>query len=75
MYFDEVLRNSKAGTDDALISLTYVALARIYEYFDQDEYAVKIYEAAIGIGDVTGGAYKEAVAARERLLKKSSPQR
>lgn len=75
MYFDEVLRNSKAGTDDALISLTYVALARIYEYFDQDEYAVKIYEAAIGIGDVTGGAYKEAVAARERLLKKSAPQR
>lgn len=68
-FFDEVLRNSKAGADDALISLTYVALARIYEYFDQDEYAVKIYEAAIKIGDVQGGGYKEAVASRERLLK------
>jgi len=68
-YFDEVLKNSKPGSDDALISLTYVALARIYEYFDQDEYAVKIYEAAIRIGDVTGGAFKEAVSSRERLLK------
>jgi hypothetical protein len=68
-YFDEVLKNSKPGSDDALISLTYVALARIYEYFDQDEYAVKIYEAAIRIGDVPGGAFKEAVSSRERLLK------
>jgi hypothetical protein len=30
---------------------------------------VKIYEAAIRIGDVPGGAYKEAIAAKERLLK------
>jgi len=68
-FFDEVLRNSQPGVDDALMSLTYVALARIYEYFDQDEYALKIYEAAIRIGDVPGGAYKEAQSARNRLLK------
>jgi tetratricopeptide (TPR) repeat protein len=68
-FFDEVLKNARPGTDDALMSLTYVALARIYEYFDQDEYAVKIYEAAIRIGDVPGGAYREAESARTRLLK------
>ncbi len=68
-FFDEVLRNSQPGVDDALMSLTYVALARIYEYFDQDEYALKIYEAAIRIGDVPGGAFKEAQSARTRLVK------
>jgi hypothetical protein len=55
--------------DDALISLTFVALARIYEYYDQNEYAIKIYEKVISMGDMKGGAYQEAVVARERLLK------
>lgn len=55
--------------DKALISLSYVALARIYEFYGETEYAVKIYEAAIKIGSVPDGAYNEAVAARERLAK------
>jgi hypothetical protein len=55
--------------DTALISLTYVALARIYEYYDQNAYAVKIYEKVISMGDMPGGGYQEAVAAREKLLK------
>lgn len=57
-------------TDKALISLSYVALARIYEFYGETEYAVKIYEAAIKLGDVADGAYSEAVAARARLTKK-----
>lgn len=68
--YTNVLRAATAETDPALLSLTYVALARIYEFFDERDYAVKIYETAIKIGDVTGGAYKEAIEARERLLKK-----
>ncbi len=68
--YTNVLRSANDQTDPALLSLTYVALARIYEFFDDPDYAVKIYEAAIKIGDVTGGAYKEAMDARERLLKK-----
>jgi tetratricopeptide (TPR) repeat protein len=55
--------------DAALISLSYVALARIYEFYGDTGYAVKIYEAAIKLGDVTDGAYAEAVAARDRLAK------
>jgi hypothetical protein len=55
--------------DTALISLTYVALARLYEYYDQNAYAIKIYEKVISMGDMKGGAYQEAVVARERLLK------
>lgn len=69
VYYENVLRSATAATDKALISLTYVAIARLYEYYDQNEYAIKIYEEAIKIGDVKGGAYQEAVAARERLLK------
>jgi hypothetical protein len=65
--YEKVLTTTR--TDSALISLSYVALARIHEFYDESEYAVKIYEAAIRIGDVPGGAYKEAIAAKERLLK------
>jgi len=69
-YFDNVLRLKNEKSDPALISLTFVAVARLYEYFDQDEYAIKLYEEAIKIGEVKGGAFQEAVAARDRLLKK-----
>lgn len=68
--YTNVIRSATPDTDAALLSLSYVALGRIYEFYDQNEYAVKIYETAIKIGDVTGGAYKEAVEARERLMKK-----
>jgi hypothetical protein len=56
-------------TDKALTSLAYVALGRIFEFNDQNEYAMKIYEAAIKVGNVTGGAFQEAKAAHDRLAK------
>ena len=62
-------KEEKEKTDRALISLTYVALARIYEFNDQNEYALKIYEEAINVGEIDGGAFKEAVAAKQRLMK------
>jgi tetratricopeptide (TPR) repeat protein len=55
--------------DAALLSLSYVALARIYEFYGETEYAIKIYEAAIKVGYVEEGAYNEAVAAKVRLSK------
>ncbi len=67
--YENVLRSATPQTDAALISLSYAALARIYEFFGDSAYAIKIYEAAIKIGNVTGGAYTESVAARERLMK------
>jgi tetratricopeptide (TPR) repeat protein len=59
----------KPNSDKILLSLSYVALARIHEFYDDTEYAVKIYEAAIKVGNVPGGAFKEAMAGKERLLK------
>lgn len=60
---------SGSRTDPALISLTYVALGRIYEYFGEKSYAVAIYDAAIKMGEIPGGGYAEALAAKQRLLK------
>ena len=68
-FYENVLKSATDKTDTALISLTYVALARLYEYYDQNQYAIKIYEKVISMGDMKGGAYQEAIAARERLLK------
>jgi tetratricopeptide (TPR) repeat protein len=59
----------KQPVDPALLSLTYVALAKIYEFFDDNTYAIGIYDAAIKVGNVTGGAYNEAIAAKQRLMK------
>lgn len=70
VFYENVIRSATAQTDKALLSLSYVALARIYEFYGETEYAIKIYEAALKLNDVKGGAYKEAVAARERLMKK-----
>ncbi len=67
--YENVIRSASPKTDIPLISLSYVALGRIYEFYGETEYAIKIYEAAIKLGDVAGGAHKEAVEAREKLLK------
>lgn len=55
--------------EDALISLSYVALAKIYEFYDEKSYAAQLYDAAIKIGPNAGSVYQEAIAAKQRLLK------
>ncbi len=64
-----VLRTATDKTDKSLLSLTYVALAKIYAFNGEKDYAVKIFDKAIEIGDVNGGAYSEAIAGKQRLLK------
>lgn len=68
IFYSNVIRSASKQTDPLLLSLSYLALGRIHEFFGESEYAIKIYEAAIKIGNV-GESYKEAVAARERLMK------
>lgn len=67
--YSNVLRTATPGTDKALLSLTYVALARIYEYFDDNSYALRLYDEAIRLDDVNGGAFREAMEAKQRLIK------
>jgi hypothetical protein len=59
----------KQPVDPALLSLTFVALAKIYEFFDDNTYAIAVYDAAIKVGNVAGGAYNEALAGKQRLMK------
>ena len=65
--YTNVIKTATLMTDPALLSLTYVALARIYEFDNNGDYAMKLYEAAIRLGEV--GAFKEAMDAKARLLK------
>ena len=68
--YENVLRSAKKiNTDAKLLSLTYLALARIYEFDGDNVYAIKLYEAAIKLSDTTSETYKQAVAARDRLVK------
>ena len=67
--FENVLRSATTTTDAALISLSYVALAKIYEFYDEKGYAMALYDKAIQIGDIPNGGHAEAMAAKARLLK------
>ncbi len=65
----EVLRNATPTTDRALLSLTFVALGRIYEHNNDNAYALRLYDEAIKLDDVRGGGYAEALDAKARLIK------
>jgi tetratricopeptide (TPR) repeat protein len=67
--YSNVLSTATGSTDRSLISLTYVALGKIYEFFNEPEMAIKLYDEAIKLDDVTGGGFREALASKQRLLK------
>lgn len=69
-YYKNVIQSIEPKTDRALISSTYFALGRIYEFSGQTDYAIKIYDAAIRLGEVEGGAYQQAFDAKNSLIKK-----
>lgn len=66
--YSSVLTSATPLTDKALLSLTFVALARIYEIDDNKEYAIKLYDKAIELGDVPGGGLKQAIEGKQRLV-------
>jgi tetratricopeptide (TPR) repeat protein len=67
--YGNVLRVATASTPKDLLSLTYVKLGDLYVHFGETDYAIKLYDAAIKLNDVPNGAYREAIAAKQRLLK------
>jgi len=68
--YSNVIRTATPTTDRALLSLTFVALARIYEFFNENSIAIELYDRAIKLDDVAGGAYRDAIAGKQNLLKK-----
>jgi hypothetical protein len=61
------LSASSADTEPGLISRTHEAMGRILAFFDRADEALKEFDAALKIGDVPGGAYKAALAGKEKL--------
>jgi hypothetical protein len=54
-------------TDRGLLSRAHEAMGRIYSFMENSTEAAKEFDEAIKIGDVRGGAYKEAVENRKKL--------
>jgi hypothetical protein len=54
-------------TDKVLLSRAHEAMGRVFAYLEQNEEAMKEFEAAIRIGDVAGGAYKDALEGKRKL--------
>ena len=58
---------SSPETDKAIMSRAYESMARINAFMDNTAEAVKLFDEAIKIGDVRGGAYKEAIEGKKKL--------
>ena len=54
-------------TDRGLLSRAHEAMGRIYSFMENQEEAAKEFDEAIKLGEVRGGAYKEAVENRKKL--------
>ncbi|HEV2884333.1 MAG TPA: hypothetical protein VGW36_05710 [Pyrinomonadaceae bacterium] len=54
-------------TDRALISRAHEAMGRIYAFLENNAEAAKEFDEAIRVGDVLGGAYKEALEGRKKI--------
>ncbi len=53
--------------DKVLLSRAHEAMGRILAFLDHNDEAMKEFEAAISIGEVTGGAYRDAIEGKRKL--------
>jgi hypothetical protein len=58
---------SSPETDKAIMSRAFESMARINAFMDNTAEAVKLFDEAIKLGDVRGGAYKEAIEGKKKL--------
>lgn len=58
---------SSPETDKAILSRAHESMGRINAFLDNKAEAAKEFDEAIKIGDVRGGAYKEALEGKKRL--------
>lgn len=61
------LAASSPETDRALVSRAHEAMGRIHAFLENPSEAAKEFDEAIRIGDVPGGAYKDAVEGKKKL--------
>src|SRR6266508_1147953 len=61
------LEASSPETDRALVSRAHEAMGRIHAFLENKSEAAKEFDEAIRIGNVPGGAYKDALEGRKKL--------
>ncbi len=61
------VQGSSPETDRGLMSRSHEAMGRIYAFLDNPVEAAKEFDEAIKLGEVRGGAYKEAVEGKKKL--------
>jgi hypothetical protein len=61
------VERASSDTDRALISRAHAAMGRILAFLERNEEAIKEFDAAIRLGEVEGGAYRDALAGKQRL--------
>lgn len=61
------VEDASPETDQGLVSRAHEAMGRIHAFLDHKTEAASEFEAAIKIGDVRGGAYKEALDGKRKL--------
>jgi hypothetical protein len=61
------IQASSPETDRALISRAHEAMGRIHAFLENTNEASKEFDEAIKIGDVPGGAYKDALEGKKKL--------
>ena len=61
------VRAASPENDRVLLSRAHEAMGRILAFLDRKDEALKEFDAAISIGDVAGGAYKDAIEGKRKL--------
>jgi hypothetical protein len=67
LHYNNAIRSSNVDTDPALVQICYVALGRINEFYEENNFAIQNYEKALMFKQANVTAYNEAVIAINRL--------
>lgn len=65
--YRNAVREATPDADRCMLVRAHEAMGRILEFLDQQDEAIKEFDAAIGINETTCGSYKDAVEAKKRL--------
>ena len=74
LFYSNAIRSANENTDPALVQLAYYSLGRIFEFYEDNNYAIQIYQTALKYGNIRGGAYNESIAAISRLSQPKQPK-
>lgn len=61
------INSATSETDRPLISRAYTAMGRILAFLERKDEAIKAFEAALSLGDMKDGAYRDAAAELKQL--------